>query len=104
MGTAMEEECGPMIMTAPFVAAQIAELAAVSCGDVFYDLGCGDGLLMMDVVRRTGCSAVGIELRPDLAMVAMQNCQASTAPVMEGSREPEMDGSKEPLATVIEGS
>mmetsp|Transcript_12515 Transcript_12515/g.23240 ORF Transcript_12515/g.23240 Transcript_12515/m.23240 type:complete len:328 (-) Transcript_12515:64-1047(-) len=37
------------------------ELARVTADDVFFDLGCGDGLMLVHAVETSGCRAVGIE-------------------------------------------
>lgn len=39
-------------------------LAEVGPGDVVYDLGCGDGRLVITAARRYGARAVGIEIDP----------------------------------------
>jgi predicted RNA methylase len=39
-------------------------LAEVEPGDVVYDLGCGDGRVIITAARRFGAQAVGIEVDP----------------------------------------
>ena len=39
-------------------------MAEVGPGDVVYDLGCGDGRLIVAAARRYGARAVGIEIHP----------------------------------------
>ena len=41
------------------------ELAQVSAGDVLYDLGCGDGRLLIRAAQRWGTRGVGIDIDPD---------------------------------------
>jgi len=41
--------------------------------DVFCDIGCGDGQVLIMAVQRYGCTAVGIEIDPVLAERARQN-------------------------------
>lgn len=40
--------------------------------DVLYDLGCGDGRILITAVREYGCRAVGIEVNPETADLARQ--------------------------------
>jgi precorrin-6B methylase 2 len=40
------------------------ELAGVNPDDVVYDLGCGDGRILVETARRYGARAVGIEADP----------------------------------------
>jgi len=39
-------------------------LAEVGPGDVVYDLGCGDGRMIVSAAQRYGARAVGIEIDP----------------------------------------
>jgi len=41
--------------------------------DVLYDLGCGDGRILIEAVRRYKCKAVGIEINPERAKLAREN-------------------------------
>ncbi len=62
---------------APFVGSpysvvrRMLTLAEVKPGDVVYDLGCGDGRMVIMAAQEFGARAVGIELREDLAKKAM---------------------------------
>jgi SAM-dependent methyltransferase len=40
------------------------ELAGVAQDDVVYDLGCGDGRIVVTAARKYGCRAVGIDIDP----------------------------------------
>jgi len=42
------------------------ELAELKPGEVLYDLGCGDGRIIIMAAKEFGARAVGIELRKDL--------------------------------------
>lgn len=42
----------------------LIDLAQVSAADVLYDLGCGDGRLLIRAAERTGCTGVGIDIDP----------------------------------------
>ena len=43
---------------------KMLSLAEVGPDDVVYDLGCGDGRMIITAARRYGASAVGIEIDP----------------------------------------
>lgn len=43
---------------------KVLALAGVGRGDTVYDLGCGDGRLIIAAARRCGARAVGIEIHP----------------------------------------
>jgi len=45
--------------------------------DILYDLGCGDGRILIAAVRQYGCRAVGIEVDTKVAAVAERNVTAS---------------------------
>ena len=47
------------------------ELAQVSADDVLYDLGCGDGRLLIRAAQRWGTRGVGIDIDPE-RMIATQ--------------------------------
>ena len=53
---------------------------SVSSDDVLFDMGCGDGRLLIEAAKqRRVRQAVGIELNPTLARLAEQNIRAFTA-------------------------
>ena len=54
------------------VAEAILELAAVRAGDVVYDLGSGDGRIVILAAQKYGARGVGIELQPGLVEVSRQ--------------------------------
>ena len=56
----------PWRRATPDVGALIVASAPVGRRDVFVDLGSGDGSVVVDVVKRTGCFGVGVEAAGDL--------------------------------------
>jgi len=46
-------------------------------GEVLYDLGCGDGRILIEAVSSFGCRAVGIEINPETVALAKQNVEDS---------------------------
>src|SRR5687768_14607377 len=48
-------------------------LAGVTKDDVVYDLGCGDGRIVVTAARLHGCRAVGVDLDPECVRLSRQN-------------------------------
>ncbi|KAK1947759.1 Protein-lysine N-methyltransferase [Phytophthora citrophthora] len=53
------------------------ELVHVTSVDVVYDLGCGDGRLLIEAARSFGVRAVGVEIDPKRAQQARDAAQAN---------------------------
>jgi cyclopropane fatty-acyl-phospholipid synthase-like methyltransferase len=60
------ERLTPFVPTPLEVAEKMLELAAVRSDDVVYDLGSGDGRIVILAAQKFGARAVGVELNPDL--------------------------------------
>jgi len=58
--------CAPFVQTPVEVAKKMIQLADLTSGEVLYDLGAGDGRLVILTVQETGASAIGVEMRDDL--------------------------------------
>ncbi len=43
---------------------KMLELAAVKKGDLVYDLGCGNGIIVVTAAKKYGCKAVGFDVDP----------------------------------------
>ncbi len=56
----------PFVPTPPEVVDRMLEIAEVKKGDVLYDLGSGDGRIVIRAAKRYGVRGVGIEIDPDL--------------------------------------
>lgn len=52
---------------------EMLTLAGVGPDDVLYDLGCGDGRIVIEAARRFGARAVGVDLDPKLLGEARRN-------------------------------
>lgn len=52
---------------------QMLELAEVRPDDVLYDLGCGDGRILVTAAKRYGIKGVGFEIDPSLVAEAREN-------------------------------
>ena len=57
------------------VTAKMLEMAEIKKSDLVYDLGCGDGRIVITAAKRFGCKAVGYEINADLVAEAIQNAK-----------------------------
>lgn len=62
--------------SAPEVVRLMLDLAGVAPGDVVYDLGCGDGRVVIEAARR-GARGVGVDNDPALVREARANARAA---------------------------
>jgi len=58
--------CAPFVQTPVEVAKRMIQLADLKPGQTLFDLGAGDGRLVILAAQHTGASAVGVEMRDDL--------------------------------------
>ncbi len=56
----------PFLPTPNYVIAELLAKVRVGKDDILYDLGSGDGRIVIEAARQTGCRAVGIEIDADL--------------------------------------
>jgi cyclopropane fatty-acyl-phospholipid synthase-like methyltransferase len=56
----------PFVQTPLEVAKKMLDLSQIKPGEVLYDLGCGDGRLIILAAKDVGAKSTGIELREDL--------------------------------------
>jgi len=65
----------PYIPTTETAVKAMLELAAVKSSDIVYDLGCGDGRIVIAAARSYGARGVGIDIDPALIREAKQNAR-----------------------------
>jgi SAM-dependent methyltransferase len=63
----------PYIPTTEIAVKAMLELAAVTSSDVVYDLGCGDGRIVIAAAKSYGARGVGIDIDPMLIRDAKKN-------------------------------
>ena len=63
----------PFITSPDAVVDQMVEMADLKEGDMAYDLGCGDGRIIITAAVKTGCHGVGYEINPELVAEARRN-------------------------------
>lgn len=52
---------------------KMLEMARVRKDDVVYDLGCGDGRIVVTAAKKFGCKAVGFDIDPDRVKESLEN-------------------------------
>jgi trans-aconitate methyltransferase len=65
----------PYVPTPPDVVEQMLKLANVHKGDVVYDLGCGDGRIVVMAAEKFGANATGVDIDPERIKEARENAQ-----------------------------
>ena len=65
----------PYAATPHDVVEQMLQLANVRRGDVVYDLGCGDGRIVIAAARKFGARGIGIDNNPDRIREAQANAR-----------------------------
>jgi SAM-dependent methyltransferase len=63
--------------TSPDVVEVMLRLANVKAGDVVYDLGCGDGRIVITAVREFGARGVCIDIDPQRISESQENARAA---------------------------
>lgn len=100
-GRADAADLAPWVPTPQPVVDRMLELAAVTNRDVLYDIGCGDGRIVITAARRYGARGVGIDI--DKAMIADSERNAKAAGVERQVKFIAMDATKADIseATVV---
>jgi tRNA A58 N-methylase Trm61 len=65
----------PFVPSPPEVIRKMLEVAGVSYGDKVYDIGSGNGAIVIMAAREFGAKCVGIEMRHDLAERATEEAR-----------------------------
>lgn len=65
----------PYVPTPPEVVEQMLQVANVTGDDVLYDLGSGDGRIVITAAQKFGTRGVGVDLDPQRVQEAKQNAQ-----------------------------
>jgi len=54
----------PYVPTPQIVVEEMLKLAEVKAGDIVYDLGCGDGRIIITAAKKYGAKGIGVDLNP----------------------------------------
>lgn len=68
-----QKSLAPYVSSPQRVVDKMLELAGLKPGELLYDLGCGDGRVLITAVQKYRAKAVGVELSPDVAKMAREN-------------------------------
>jgi precorrin-6B methylase 2 len=71
------ENLAPPIPTPQSVVERMLEAARLKSGEVIYDLGSGDGRVVITAAQKYSVRAVGVELMPDLCRKARERVEAA---------------------------
>jgi len=74
---AQTESLAPYVPTPQDVVEKMLELAGVTSNDVVYDLGCGDGRIVITAAKKYGAHGVGIDISPDRIQESIANAKAA---------------------------
>jgi len=73
----------PYVQTPPEVVLKMLEMAKVDKNDVVYDLGSGDGRIVITAAQKFGAKAIGIEIDPELIRESDRELKAAIAQTPE---------------------
>jgi SAM-dependent methyltransferase len=65
------------VPTPQVVVDKMLEMAEVKKGDVLYDLGCGDGRIVVTAAKKYGAKAIGVDIDPDRIRESLDNVRAN---------------------------
>ena len=63
----------PYVPSPMYVVHKMIEVAEIKKGDILYDMGSGDGRIVIEAAKKFGIRAVGIDLNPELVAKAKEN-------------------------------
>jgi predicted RNA methylase len=70
------ENLAPYIPTPQVIVDKMLEVGRVKPGDIVYDLGSGDGRIVITAAQKFGAKGVGVEIRPDLCRKAKERIKS----------------------------
>ncbi len=70
-----QESLAPYVPTPQNVVDRMLELAEVTSKDVVYDLGCGDGRIVITAAKKYGAHGVGVDIDPERIREAEANAK-----------------------------
>jgi precorrin-6B methylase 2 len=77
----------PYVPTPEPVVEKMLELANVGRDDVIYDLGSGDGRIVITAAKKYGARGVGVDIDPERVAEAQQNAEAASVTDLVEFRE-----------------
>jgi len=65
----------PFVPSPMHVVHKMIEVAEIRKGDILYDMGSGDGRIVIEAAKKFGIKGVGIDLNPELVAKARENAE-----------------------------
>ena len=65
----------PFVPTSQALVVEMLKLAGVTKGDTVYDLGCGDGRIVITAAKQFGAHGVGVDINPERIQEANENAR-----------------------------
>jgi len=87
----------PFVPSDDAVVSAMLRLAQVTKDDVVYDLGCGDGRLVIAAVKRHGARGLGVDIERDLIDRAQADADLALSLAKEGTAKKEAQDTHEQL-------
>jgi len=72
-GTQQKRPDVPYVPTPEKVITEMLRMAEVGKDDVIYDLGCGDGRIVIQAAKELGCRGVGVDINPQRIKESREN-------------------------------
>jgi cyclopropane fatty-acyl-phospholipid synthase-like methyltransferase len=69
----LAQETIPFVPSPMHVVHKMIEVAEIKKGDILYDMGSGDGRIVIEAAKKFGIKGVGIDLNPELVAQAREN-------------------------------
>src|SRR5688572_10972751 len=69
----LAQDAIPYVPSPMYVVHKMIEVAEIKKGDVLYDMGSGDGRIVIEAAKKFGIRGVGIDLNPELVAKAKEN-------------------------------
>lgn len=91
----------PYVPTPQSVVDKMLEMAQVKSSDVLYDLGCGDGRIVITAASKFGARGVGIDIDPERISEAKENAQKAGVSNKVQFRQADLFKSNFAEATVV---
>lgn len=70
-----QESLAPYVPTPQDVVEKMLEIAQVTSKDVVYDLGCGDGRIVITAAKKYGAHGVGVDINPERIKESQENAR-----------------------------
>ena len=75
------QETIPFVPSPMHVVNKMLEVAEIKKGDILYDMGSGDGRVVIEAAKKYGIRGVGVDLNPELVAKARENAERLAAQV-----------------------